>query len=122
MIKIQRSDVVLVHYPLVSYGLTETKLRPALVIQCDENNRRLEDVILLPLTSKTDKKLEKTHIFIAKDTPEGKQAGIKLDSLIKAETILTIPKSFVCKKIGHLPSPTMEKVAQCLIASLGLNA
>lgn len=121
MINLFRGDIVLVYYPLISHGLSERKLRPALVVQCNRNNRRLKDIILLPLTSKTEKKVERTHVFIAVDTQEGRKAGIKIDSVIKAETILTIPKDFVCKKIGHLSDDLMKKVDQCLISSLDLT-
>lgn len=121
MIELKRGDIVLVYYPLISTGLTQRKLRPALVIQCDKNNRRLNDIILVPLTSKTKEKLEETHLLINRDSPEGKQAGIRLDSVIKAETILTIPKNLICKKIGCLSDDLMKKVNHCLIASLQLN-
>jgi len=58
MTELKRGDVVLVYYPLISSGLSERKLRPAVVVQCDKNNLRLNDVILIPLTSKTKEKLE----------------------------------------------------------------
>lgn len=121
MINLYRGDIVLVYYPLISHGLSERKLRPALVVQCNRNNHRLKDVILLPLTSKTEKKLKKTHVFIAVDTHEGRKAGIRINSVIKAETILTIPKDFVYKKIGHLSDNLIKKVDQCLIISLALT-
>ncbi len=121
MTELKRGDIVLVYYPLISTGLSERKLRPALIVQCDKNNLRLNDVILIPLTSKTKEKLEETHTFIPKNSPEGIKAGIRLDSVIKAETILTLPKSFICEKIGHLPSSVIKKVNKCLAFSIQLN-
>ncbi len=111
----------MVYYPLISTGLSERKLRPAVIVQCDKNNLRLNDVILIPLTSKTKEKLEETHTFISKNSPEGIKAGIRLDSVIKAETILTLPKSLISKKIGHLPSSVIKKVNKCLAFSIQLN-
>ncbi len=55
-------------------------------------------------------KLEETHTSISKNSLEGIKAGIRLDSVIKAETILTLPKSFICKRIGHLTSTAIKKV------------
>lgn len=121
MTELKRGDIVLVYYPLISTGLSERKLRPAVVVQCNKNNLRLNDVILIPLTSRTKEKLEETHTFIPKDSPEGIKAGIRLDSVIKAETILTLPKSFICKRIGHLPSSVIKKVNKCLAFSIQLN-
>ena len=48
---LKRGDVVIVHYPFSSG--TGTKLRPALVVQCDRNNRRLTNVILTAITTTT---------------------------------------------------------------------
>jgi mRNA-degrading endonuclease toxin of MazEF toxin-antitoxin module len=90
-----RGDVVLVSYPLISIGLTSRKLRPAIVVSNDTNNRRLPDVILIPLTSKTQHPLEPTHLLLLQRSPAGQQAGIRLDSVIKAETILTLPKALI---------------------------
>jgi mRNA interferase MazF len=121
MTELKRGDIVLVYYPLISTGLSERKLRPAVIIQCDKNNLRLNDVILIPLTSKTKEKLEETHTFISKNSPEGIKTGIRLDSVIKAETILTLPKSLISKKIGYLPSSVIKKVNKCLAFSIQLN-
>ena len=106
--------MVLVSYPLISTGLANRKLRPALVVSSDSNNRRLPDVILVPLTSKTQRPLEPTHLFLSRESPEGRQAGIRLDSVVKAETILTLPKALICKTIGHLPRRAMGALDRCL--------
>ena len=121
MTELKRGDIVLVYYPLISTGLSERKLRPAVIVQCDKNNLRLNDLILIPLTSKTKEKLEETHILIPRNSPEGIKAGIRLDSVIKAETILTLPKSLISKKIGHLHSSVIKKVNKCLAFSIQLN-
>jgi len=113
--------VVLVSYPLISTGLASRKLRPAVVVSTDATNRRLPDVTLLPLTSKTQRPLDTTHLFLSQDSPEGRQAGIRLDSVIRAETILTLPKSLIRKTIGHLPPHVMVQLDRCLSIALGLT-
>jgi len=113
--------VVLVSYPLISTGLTSRKLRPAVVVSSDANNRRLPDVTLIPLTSKTQRPLEATHLLLLQRSPDGRQAGIQLDSVIKAETILTVPKFLIYKTIGHLPPHLMSEVDRCLAIALGLT-
>ena len=117
---VARGGVVLVSYPLISTGLTARKLRPAGVVSADANNRRLPDVILIPLTSKTQRPLEATHLFLQHNSPEGRQAGVRLDSVLKAETILTLPKSLIHKTIGHLPLHLMADVDRCLATALNL--
>ena len=49
--KSQRGDVVLVNYPFAS-GVG-TKIRPALVVQCDANNRRLDNTLIVQLDRKS---------------------------------------------------------------------
>ena len=49
---VDRGDVVLVEFPFSD--LSKTKKRPALVVQCNENNKRLDDVTLALITSNTN--------------------------------------------------------------------
>jgi mRNA-degrading endonuclease toxin of MazEF toxin-antitoxin module len=65
--------------------------------------------------------LEATHLFLAQDSPEGRQAGIRLDSVIKAETILTLPKALIHKTLGHLPPHVMADIDRCLAIAVGLT-
>ena len=48
---IQRGDIVLLDYPYSSGG--GTKVRPALVVQNDRDNRRLVNTIIVQITSVT---------------------------------------------------------------------
>ena len=45
----KRGDVVLIDYPFSAGG--GSKVRPALVVQADRNNRRLQDTIVALITS-----------------------------------------------------------------------
>ena len=48
----KKGDVVLVSFPYTTdEGQTQTKRRPAVIISNDNNNARLDDVLLVPLTS-----------------------------------------------------------------------
>ncbi len=60
------------------------------------------------------------HYKIAADSEEGKKAGLEVDSIVKTETIITIPKQAVIKKTGSLPQTTIDKINNCLRTSLGL--
>jgi mRNA interferase MazF len=48
---LQRGDIVLATLPFTD--LSASKIRPALVVQSDRNNQRLEDVILAMITRTT---------------------------------------------------------------------
>jgi len=116
----RRGDIILADLPFSDRS--GSKKRPALVVQCDRNNQRLDDVILALITSVTQRAAtEPTQLLIDINTPEGRQSGLLHESTVKCEHILTIHRRFVGRVIGSLPPNTMKKVAQCLKESLGLD-
>lgn len=58
----KRGDVVLVKYPMMDLSLY--KPRTALIVQNDDNNRRLETTILLQITSNISRKNEPTQLLL----------------------------------------------------------
>ena len=71
----RKGDVVLVSFPYTTdEGTTQTKRRPAVLISNDYNNSRLDDVLLVPLTSNTTRAArEPTQVVVMMNTPEGQQ-------------------------------------------------
>jgi mRNA interferase MazF len=118
-----KGDVVLVSFPYTTDdGSTQTKRRPAVLISNDYNNARLDDVLLVPLTSNTSRAArEPTQVEVLMNTPEGKAAGLRLDSVIDCTVIATIPKTLVVSKIGAVPQEVMEKVDQCLMIAMAIG-
>lgn len=116
---INRADVVLVRFPFASG--TAAKIRPALVIQNDRNNARLNNVIVVAITTTTQRSSEPSQLLIEVTSPAGRQSGLLKDSLVSCENIATIEMSLVLRTIGSLPENTMKHVGECLKESLGLN-
>ncbi|HEY9712558.1 MAG TPA: type II toxin-antitoxin system PemK/MazF family toxin [Chroococcales cyanobacterium] len=119
----RKGDVVLVSFPYTTdEGTTQTKRRPAVIISNDYNNSRLDDVLLVPLTSNTTRAgREPTQVVVLMNTPEGQQAGLRLDSVIDCTVIATIPKTLLVNKIGAFPQETMERVDQCLMIAMAIG-
>lgn len=115
----QRGDVVLVHYPYTSG--TGSKVRPALVVQCDRNNQRLVNLILVVITTTVHRSGEPTQYLIEVSTPAGKQSGLLRDSVVTCENIATVLIQRVTRKVGSLPANTMSKIDECLKSSLGIT-
>ncbi len=65
----QRGDILLVRYPFSSGA--GAKVRPALVIQSDHNNKRLTNVIVAAVTTTTHRSNEPTQLFIEVAAPVG---------------------------------------------------
>src|ERR1700722_20336924 len=119
----KKGDVVLVSFPYTTDdGQTQTKRRPAVIISNDYNNGRLDDVLLVPLTSNTTRAgREPTQVVVLMNTPEGQQGGLRLDSVIDCTVIATIPKTLLVSKIGTFPQEIMEKIDQCLMIALSIG-
>jgi len=55
------------------------------------------------------------------NSEEGKEAGLRLDSVIDCTVIATIPKTLLVSKIGAFPNETMERVDQCLMIAMAIG-
>lgn len=116
---VQRGDVVLVNYPFASG--TGSKVRPALVIQCDRNNQRLDNTIVAQITSRTRLATsEPSQLLIELSSAAGKQAGLLSDSALSCENLYTVRRDSITRRIGAFPESTMIQVDRCLKASLGI--
>ncbi|HLG29813.1 MAG TPA: type II toxin-antitoxin system PemK/MazF family toxin [Candidatus Brocadiales bacterium] len=116
---LKRGNVVLCKVPMPSDELREFKLRPGLVVSKDLNNRRLNDVIIAICTSNISRGQEPTQYLIKGD--EIAKAGIKVASVVKCESLLTINKSMIVKVLGRLSKNGIQKVNECLKDALELE-
>lgn len=116
---VQRGDVVLVNYPFASGE--GSKVRPALVIQSDRNNQRLDNTIIAQITSRIRYATsEPSQLLIELSSVAGKQAGILSDSALSCENLYTIRRDSIARRIGSLPESSMVQVDRCLKAALGI--
>ncbi len=114
-----RGDIVLVDFPFPAG--TGSKMRPGLIVQNDNNSSRLANTIIAAITSTTHRSDQPTQLLIAVSTAEGQQSGLLFDSVVTCENLATIDKQLIRRTIGKLPPATMDKVNDCLKASLGLS-
>ena len=117
--KVVRGDIVLLPYPQAPGQ--PPKRRPALVVQSDHNNTRLSNSIFAMITSNTSlAQREVTQLLIDISTEEGKQSGLVQSSAVKCENLYTLPTALVQRKLGSLSKTLLDKIDNCLKASLGL--
>jgi mRNA interferase MazF len=114
-----RGDVVIVQFPYQDGS--RGKNRPALVVQCDRNNRRLRNTVVAMITGNVQlASTEPTQLLIDPSTPEGQGSGLHGPSAVKCENLFTVSQSLILRVIGRLPPPLMLKVDSCLRDSLEL--
>lgn len=117
--QLRRGDVVLCRVPMPSEYLRTFKLRPGLIVSKDENNERLDDVIIATCTSNISRAQRPTQYLIKGD--EITQTGIKVSSVVKCESLLTVHKSMILSVLGRLSETGIEKVGLCLKDALELK-
>jgi mRNA interferase MazF len=117
--KVQRGHVVLL--PIGFTSGIGVKLRPALVVQSDHNNARLNDTIVAIITKTTHRATtEPTQLLIDINSPEGQQSGLLHTSAIKREHLVTVSVADISRVIGSLPPATMTQIEGCLKAALAI--
>lgn len=117
--KIRRGDVVLAFYPFAS-GTGGTR-RPALVVQCDRDNVRMQNTIIAQITTNLRRAAEPTQLRIEVASAEGQQAGLLHDSVVSCSNLATVHEDRIDRVIGHLPDAAMRQIDACVKSALGLS-
>ena len=90
--KFRRGDIYYVQFGNTSTGSEQHGDRPAVIIQNDVGNTYAPTLIVVPLTSNTEKKVtQPTHCLLENE-------GLSMSSMALAEQIFTIPKEQIVTK------------------------
>jgi len=118
---VQRGDIVIIDFPYSDQS--RSKVRPALVVQSDIWNRKLEDTILALITGSRYRRIgANTQYQIDISTPEGQKTMLRIDSVVQCENLLTYNKSLILRVIGKLSVSSMRQIDICLKAVLGIRS
>lgn len=116
---IRRGDVVIATFPYVGGGAS--KNRPAVVVQGDRLNSQIQNTLVAMITGNT--RLvgrEPTQFLIDPGTPEGSSSGLRQQSAVKCENVMTIAQADILQTVGHLSDVLKRKLDACLRAALEL--
>jgi mRNA interferase MazF len=116
----RRGDVVLLDFPYVT-DPSQTKHRPAVIIQNNIGNRFSPNLIVAGITSQLPRHRYPTDFWVEAGSPEAQAAGLDRAAVVKADTILTVPKASVARRLGRFPEEAMKAIDQCLRVSLALT-
>lgn len=112
----RRGDVVLLPFPLIT-DFSQSKLRPAVVVQNDIGNRFSPNLIVAAVSSKVPDKDYPTNLRLPPGT-----AGLDRPSVVLTGVILTVPKSAVIRRLGRIEGVELGALDVCLRVSLGIDA
>lgn len=97
-----KGKIVLVHFPFTD--LSDTKLRPALVIH--END---EDVVVAFISSRVPAQYSGSELFVGETHPDFFLTGLKVPSVIRFDKIATLSRELLEGEIGRIsPALAME--------------
>lgn len=115
--KVSRGDVVLL--PIAFVSGVGTKVRPAVVIQDDSLNARLNSTVVAIVTSTNVRvQTEPTQLFIDISTPDGRRTGLLHNSTVKGEHIDTVDQRDVVRKIGTFSPALLQRLEVCIKLAL----
>ena len=104
-----KNSIVLVPFPFDDF--TNSKIRPALCLTNEIGN--YQHIIIAFISSNLDSNLLDTDFLIS--TNSKSKTGLKVDSIIKLHKIVTIPKSFIKRKLGTLASEDINIINQKIV-------
>jgi mRNA interferase MazF len=113
----KRGDVVLVMFP--NSDLQTAKRRPALVVQADGLETGIAQTVLALITSNPARRGHGSRIEVPLASPEARASGLRTDSVIMTDDLVTVADILIVRTIGVYPG--MDKVDGALRTTLGLN-
>lgn len=96
---------------------TGSKVRPAVVVQADFLNARIDDSVLIPIT-RTSRMPGITEVLI--DPAIETTSGLRFVSVASCHNFLTVDQRLIVRTIGELSASMMNRVDDCLKTALDL--
>ena len=117
---LKRGDVVLI--PITFVSGPGMKVRPAVVVQSNILNQKLQSVMVAIITSTNIRaKSEPSQLFIDLTTPDGKNTGLLHDSTVKCEHLDTVDRRDIHRVIGSFSPTLLSYLSASLISALDLR-
>ena len=111
-----RGDVILVRFP--NSDLRTYKKRPALVVQADIDTGLKQKIVAL-ITSNLER-TGPTRVHVRKDSPLGRQMGLKTDSVVVVDNLATVLEREMDKTLGKCTD--LHPVEKALRKIFALNS
>jgi mRNA interferase MazF len=110
----KRGDIYLVDFE-PSVGAEIRKIRPAVIISCDEANKYLKTITVIPFSSKA-KKIYPFDVFVSKQ-----ESGLDTDSKLKIPQMRAVDKGRLKRYISALPEEMIEEIERAIKLHLAIE-
>lgn len=114
---LHQGDVVLVPFPFAD--LPGRKMRPAVIVSADP---QAPELILAFITSVlTNRSPRGAEVELPRRNPEFPVTGLKADSLIRLDKLVTLSSSVVSRRLGKVGPVTKSTIAAMLRRAFDLQ-
>jgi mRNA interferase MazF len=110
----KRGDIYYVDFD-PSRGAEIRKKRPALVISCDEANKYLKTVTVIPFSSRVQ------NVFPFEVLVKKNESGLAVDSKLKIPQMRAVDKTRLTKYVGTVHDETLAHVEKAIKLHLALD-
>ena len=116
----KRGTIILTPFPFTD--LSNSKVRPALIVSTDKRNDNDNDIIIAFITSVTDAESSpETNIYLNSNESYFKETGLKVSSIIRTDKLATINKKIILGELGFLNTRLLNLVNEKLRIVLDIN-
>jgi len=113
---VSKGDIVLVPFPFTD--LSQTKLRPAVVLWIDSQK---QDVTLCFISSRNLNQKTDDEFIIYDSDPEFAQTGLKVSSKVRVTKIITVEYKLLQRRLGKLGKQQLRVLDETLVRAFKIN-
>ena len=115
--KLHQGDVVLVPFPFAD--LSGRKVRPAVIVSADP---QVPELIVAFITSvMTNRSPRGAEVELLRSSPEFQMTGLKADSLVRVDKLVTLSSSIIARRLGKAGPKTKNAIAAKLRRAFDLR-
>jgi mRNA interferase MazF len=110
----RRGEIYLIDFE-TSVGAEIRKKRPALIISCDEANKHLKTIMVIPFSSKTER------VYPFEVLVEKEDSGLEANSKLKIPQMRAVDKARLKKYIGTISNDILAMVEKAIKLHLAMD-
>ncbi len=110
----RRGEIYLIDFE-PSVGAEIRKKRPALIISCDEANKHLKTIMVIPFSSKTER------VYPFEVLVEKEDSGLEANSQLKIPQMRAVDKARLKKYIGTISNDILARVEKAIKLHLAMD-
>jgi mRNA interferase MazF len=114
-VTLNKGDIVLIPFPFTD--LSQTKLRPAVVLWVDQIGN---DITLCFISSQNISNLGPEELLLDPTDQEFAGTGLKVASKVRVAKLTTLERSLIARRLGKLSQGQMQKLDATLLQTFQL--